>query len=219
MYIFGKVRKLSSIDKDLIKLSELKKKFEILVIDDNPLPAAQTLKNSGFQIHEMRDITEISMVEKYPIVACDIDGIGTVFRKNNGGIYVLSEIRKYYPDKFLILYSTKTQDIDGSLIKADVIFPKDTSIDTWQNHIETALVKNGNPKSRWLRIRKRLSEDGVDAYEIFLLEQAYIESIEGNDPEGMKNRDILGKLSPASKDLIIKFVTTTIIMGFKELLK
>lgn len=217
----GSPLSLNTIDVDPLPIKGLKDKFEILIIDDNPPAMLETLRRSGFRVRDMQDIDTIETVEPYPIVACDIQGIGTKFRpgESNGGLYVLSEIRKYYPDKYLIQYSTKPQPIAASLNKADVIFPKDTSIEAWQNKLEASLKELGNPKKRWIKIRTRLSLEGVDGYKIFQLEQAYIRNILQNSSERMDSPKLLSNLSPEAKKLIMNFATTTLSMGIKELLK
>lgn len=202
-------------------IKELKDAFEILIIDDNPPPMIDTLRRSGFRVRDIKDIETIETTQKYPIIACDIQGIGKSFRPHseNGGFYVLQEIRKYYPDKYLIQYSTKSQDLDAGLTKADVIFPKDTNIEAWQRHLESSLKELGNPKRRWMRIRRQLSDQGEDGYKIYQLEQAYIKGILNQDPQQLKSERLLNTLSPETKKIIINFVASTISMGIKEFLK
>ncbi|WP_296275370.1 response regulator [Pseudomonas sp. UBA7530] len=218
MYLeLGNPLRLQSIDSGNTPILELKAKFQVLVIDDNPPIMVDTLRRSGFVIRDLRDIETIETAEPYPIVACDIGGIGRTFRpnSNSGGFYVLKEIRKHYPDKFLIQYSTQNQYIDGSLTAADVIFPKDTSIDLWQDKLEGALKELGNPRLRWMKLRNRLSAEGVDGYDIFKLEQAYIKGILDGKPDRIATDKAAGALSPEIKSLIVKFAATTIAMGIK----
>ncbi|WP_432777582.1 hypothetical protein O4O02_23390 [Pseudomonas fortuita] len=218
---FGTPTSLNEIDIDPLSIKGLKEKFEILIIDDNPPPMLETLKRSGFRVRDLQNIETIETVEPYPIVACDIQGIGTTLRPGdpNGGLHVLSEIRKYYPDKYLIQYSTKLQPIASSLNKADVIFPKDTPIGVWQDTIEKTLKELGNPKKRWIKVRTRLSTEGLDAFKILQLEQAYIKNIQNNNAEKIDNPKLLTNLSPEAKKLIINFAATTLSMGIKELMK
>lgn len=222
MYLeFGTPKKLDALDRNPMSLQELKNKFQILLIDDRPPAILASLRRSGFQVRDFEDVQNIESVEPFPIVACDIEGIGKAFRPDSrtGGIYVLQEIRKYYPDKYLIQYSTKTQDIDPSLTKADVIFPKDTTIDAWQTTLEKALTELGNPKTRWMKIRSRLSDEGVDGYEIFKLEQAYIRDLTEPNSNHLKAQSSKSVLGPALEKLVINFVVTTATMGIKEMLK
>lgn len=209
-------KKLSDIDRDPYSLAQLKEKYVVLIIDDKQFDVVETLRNNGFRVDHWRDIEDISSVEKYPIVACDVSGIGEKLRpgSRSGGIHVLNEIKKHYPDKYLIQYSTRSQDLDENLTKADLIYPKDTGIDAWQRDVEQSFRELGNPKKRWLRIRKKLSDEGVDAYEIFRIEQAYIKEITG----GEECLESVGKevLSPEIGDLIVRFAASTLAMGIKE---
>lgn len=220
MYIqLGTPIKLDTLDINPLELSKLKDKFEILIIDDNTPAIVESLRRSGFRIRDFKDIETIETVEPYPIIACDIEGIGKNFRpgSKNGGIHVLREIRKHYPDKYLIQYSTKSQDIDESLTQADVIFPKDTTIDGWQDKIEESLRELGNPKKRWLKVRRRLSDEGLDGHDIFMLEQSYIKSLTSKKYE-IGSDSTTNSLSPAIKKIIKNFAATTLVMGIKEML-
>lgn len=225
MFLLGKNKsvkrtfKLEDINKDPFSLPGLKDKYEILIIDDKNPPIIETLRDNGFRVQHLTDIENIEASEKYPIVACDISGIGRRLRpgSHNGGIHVLKEIKKYYPDKYLIQYSAMSQDIDGSLTKADKIYPKDTGIDAWQQDIEDSLRSLGNPKKRWLRIRRRLSEEGVDALDIYNIEQSYIKEILGVEESNLGNRAEESGLSPELKELVVKFASTTLAMGLKGL--
>lgn len=221
MYIeFGAPKKLNTLDVNPMTLTELKRKFQILLIDDRPPAILDLLRKTGFSVRDIQDIEAIEVAEPFPIVACDIEGIGKSFRPESrtGGIFVLKEIRKHYPDKYLIQYSTKSQDIDQSLTKADVIFPKDTTIDGWQTTLEKALLELGNPKSRWLKIRRRLSDEGVDGYEIFKLEQAYIRDLTEKKQRHLERQADLSDLAPGMKTLVMKFIATTAAMGIREMI-
>lgn len=210
MYL-GKRYRLNSIDRPHLQIASLKQKFSILFIDDKEPPSAQTLRALDFQITHFEDIQEIDQVEKYPIIACDIEGIGKRFTHNvsKGGYKILKEIRKNYPDKYLIQYSTKSPDMDQSLTQADSVFPKDTAPDTWQESLEKALQELGNPKTRWIRFRNELSRKGVDAYEIFKIEQAYIESVLKGYSQPIESVGKRENLDPEVRDIIVKFSLTT----------
>lgn len=210
MYIGRKIG-LNSIDRPHIQISNLKERFPILFIDDKEPPSADTLKALGFKITHFGDLHDIEQVEKYPIIACDIDGIGSRFTQNieKGGYKILREIRKNYPDKYLIQYSTKTPDMDQTLTQADSVFPKDTHPEAWQENLEEALKQLGNPKTRWIRLRNDLSQKGIDAYEIFKIEQAYIKSVISGDTKTINSAGNRSELSPEVRDIIIRFAITT----------
>lgn len=212
---------LAMVDDLPCTLTELKRRYEILVIDDKGFEYVETLQANGFRVSQWSDIEEVNSVERFPIVACDISGIGKKLRPGSmsGGIHVMNEVKKHYPDKYLIQYSTKSQDIDGSLTRADKIYPKDTTIDVWQSDIEGSLRELGNPKRRWIRMRGSLSDQGIDALEIYKLEQAYIKEVLGEESEAIKNQVSLLPLTPEIKDVMFRFALTTAVMGFKEALK
>lgn len=212
--------KLSDIDKNALSLEELKNKYEVLVIDDKDFINIGTLAANGFRVKQWRDVEDVTLTVKYPIIACDVNGVGNVLRPGspNGGLHVLHEIKKHYPDKYLIQYSTVRQDFDENLIAADRIYPKDTSINTWQRDIEKALTVLGNPKLRWIRLRRKLSDDGMDAYDIYKLEQAYIKELLTSEDGQIQEEAKLLNLTPEASKLIAQFITTIAVMGFKEII-
>jgi hypothetical protein len=216
----GTPLKLDSINKQRIPHQKLKDAFEILIIDDRTPPNLETLRNCGFRVKHIKDLELMEIVEPFPIIACDINGIGKKFRPDStrGGIHVLTEIRKHYPDKYLIQYSTQDQSLYRSFTKPDLIFPKDTTIEGWQQTIESALQELGNPKTRWMRVRNRISDEGVDAYEIFKIEQAYIKTILNKSESSLTSPGLLKNLNPVVMGIIKNFASTTLAMGITELI-
>ena len=211
-----KTYRLSDVDKNIHSLADLKNKYVVLIIDDEQFDIIDVLRSNGFRVDHWRDIESVDAAAKYPIVACDISGIGKKLSPGSpsGGIHVLRELKKHYPDKYLIQYSTKNPGLDRKLTSADIIYPKDNPVDAWQEDIERSLAQLGNPKSRWLRIRRRLSDEGVDALEIYNLEQAFIKEVLGSE-FGMEKVAKESSLTPELKTMVVTFVTTVVSEAFK----
>ena len=106
---FGKPNKLGDIGQTQLEVAELKRRFDIGVLDDEPFVQANALRAHGFRIVELGgDIKSVEQVASYPIVVCDIKGVGRAFGSKYEGAHVLSEIRKAYPDKYLIAFTGMT---------------------------------------------------------------------------------------------------------------
>ncbi|WP_282296165.1 hypothetical protein [Stenotrophomonas sp. PS02289] len=179
----GKKKSLKDIQGNTPDLAKLKQTSKIAVIDDNPFLKAGALAAHNFQLAELGDIRRIDQVSEYPIVVCDIRGVGLEFGSPLEGAHVLAEIRKLYPDKFLVAYSGTESDMSyNDLLRAvDVSVPKDAHTEVWVSVLEDGLKKIGDPFNRWIRFRTQLSQRGVDASEIYRLEQAFLKSIDKRD--------------------------------------
>ena len=79
--------------------SDLRSKVEILVIDDENLAAEDYLKKNGFCITHKKDIDTIKDVMPYPVILCDIRGVGQSLGSSKEGAFIIKEIKSSYPNK------------------------------------------------------------------------------------------------------------------------
>ena len=179
----GKKKRLSDIQGKTPEMSKLKQTYRIAVIDDNPFAKSGALAAHNFQLAELGDIRRIDQISEYPIVVCDIRGVGAAFDSPLEGAHVLAEIRKLYPDKFLVAYSGTESDMSYNdlLRTVDVSVTKDARTEVWVSVLENGLQQVGDPFKRWIRFRNQLSQRGVDGSEIYRLEQAFLKSLEKRD--------------------------------------
>lgn len=207
-FTFGTPRRLSDLGVTLPDLSVLKRWIEIAVLDDEPFLRSSALRTHGFHVTELGgDIKSVDQVAQYPIVVCDIRGVGKSFGSRFEGAHVISEIRKSYPDKFLIAYTGMIHDIayNDKLSSADVSANKDAPIDQWTQLLERGLKSVGDPKQRWIRFRSTLLEKNVDLFDVFELEQSFIKSIEGRNSGVLLTKAMELGVSHEITDLIAKF--------------
>ena len=111
MYIrIRKAHLLSEIQRSLNPISDFRNYFQIAIIDDKPLSHYSILLNHNFRIKELGDISDIAAISEYPIILCDIRNVGVQFASAYGGAHVIYEIKKRYPDKYIIAYSAGAND-------------------------------------------------------------------------------------------------------------
>ena len=146
-----KIYKLSEIKVLNTSIQKLKKEIKIAVIDDQDFPPTNNLRNLGFNIITFKDISTLEQVKEYPVIICDIKGIGKEFGGKYEGAFVISELRKSYPDKYIISYSTSSYDLDISsfIQKSDVIASKGATIEEWSSILEKAIKDTSNASIRW----------------------------------------------------------------------
>lgn len=218
MYLqIGTPLKLSEIDKTP-ELAKLKREVTLAVVDDEVFRYVRELQAHDYHVTEMgADISSVRQFEAYSVIACDIRGVAPRFGSRQEGAHLIAEIRKAYPDKYLIAYTGSTFDstINQKLSAADSAINKDAPFDFWHTELERALVAVGNPRARWLRFRKSLMSEGLDGWDIFSIEQAFIKAVKS----GRVDRFDPQKLSKGLSDQQVQLISTLANIVLPSLLK
>jgi len=176
---FSKNLQLSDIPKVPVNIATQRHAYRIAIIDNELFTYCDELRRHGFDITELGDIRDFAAVAEYPIVACDIKDVGKHFGTSYEGAHVIGEIRKRYPGKYLIAYSS---GVFGPTYKTywdscDICLRRDGGFDQWVESLDKAIVSTGDPVHHWKRIRAALLNSDISALDIYLLENAYIRSI------------------------------------------
>ncbi|UAY76906.1 hypothetical protein K7G90_001094 [Pasteurella canis] len=219
MNFFKKKRiyKLTEINTLNISIQKLKKEIKIAVIDDQNFSPINNLRSLEFNITPFKDISTLDQVKEYPVIICDIRGVGKDFGGKYEGAFVISELRKTYPDKYIIAYSTESYSLDiASFIqKSDVIASKGATIEEWSSILEKAIKDTSNACIRWKKIRESLLNNDIELSDLLELEQKYILSI-NNSENQMENMELLKNIN---NDLIIDIIKGFISSALVEILK
>lgn len=212
-----KIYKLSEIKVLNTSIQKLKKEIKIAVIDDQDFPPTNNLRNLGFNIIPFKDISTLEQVKEYPVIICDIKGIGKEFGGKYEGAFVISELRKSYPDKYIISYSTSSYDLDISsfIQKSDVIASKGATIEEWSSILEKAIKDTSNASIRWKKTRESLLNNDIELSDLLDLEQKYILSI-NNSKNEMQDTSLLENIH---NNLIIDIVKEFTSSALVEILK
>lgn len=211
----GTPKPLSSLIKSQHDMMHLKRNHQIAVIDDEPFAKLEMLRAHQFNITELGDINTVNQIADYPIVICDIRGVGKSLHSDLDGAHLVSEIRKSYPDKFLVSYSGAQFDItyNEPLRSVDLSISKDASTEEWVRTLDRGLLKVGDPRERWVRFRKTLLESGVEIHKVFELEQEFIYSVEKRDASKFRAREVPSEVS----SLVATFAKYTLVQIIKSL--
>lgn len=152
-------------------------KIKVLVIDDDGFVYLNELRNENFNITVIEDIEDYNAVEVYPIVICDIKGVGHKFNKEKEGAYVVRELKKRYPFKQFAVYSAgadykveSMNDLEG--IKR---IKKDVSMDLWCSYIDELIRLASDPIEIWKSIRDFLLSKDVPIKDVMLLEDNFVD--------------------------------------------
>jgi len=212
-YALGTPESLSSIGQESIDMAEAKLQVEIAVLDDNPFEPKEALLHHKFRITELGpDIRSLDQVSTFPIIVCDVAGVGRAFGSNLEGAHLVKEIRKSYPDKFLIAYTGQTHSVatTNALTTADKRMAKDESIEAWIKNLEVGMDEVVNPRNRWIRMRRALLDRRVEIFDVFKLEQAFIKAVSQRKPDVLANKARELGVNQEVKDLVIKFSATAV---------
>lgn len=214
-----------NIDNFLNKCSgKLRESVKILFVDDEELEFLEKLKSQKFNVSYKSDIENIYDVSEYDIILCDIRGIGKNFDSFEGA-YLIKEIKKQYPEKYIISYTASmyNPDYNKYLNHADNVITKGVSSESWIDHLDSAILKIGDPKYKWQKIREDLLNDNFDIKFVAEVEHYYVKSIKEGSFDSLnelvriidKEENNNHKKSQAVKD-IIESLSKTIFMKILE---
>ena len=99
-------------------IADIRRKIDILLIDDEEFLREDSLRKNGFQITHKYDLEDIKDVAQYSVIMCDIRGVGHALGSDKEGAFLIQEIKKMYPGK-QVTNSTYNPDYNGLLSYAD----------------------------------------------------------------------------------------------------
>ena len=160
-------RKIKSASRD---------RFKIAIIDDEDFVFLEELRKSGFDIRKYDDALDLQMFDSYPIIICDIKGVGKDFKSPMGGAFLIRELKKKL--KAYAAYTGSTYDISiNNYLEGVSIIKKDIEIDDWCIEIDNLIRNISDPKEVWLKIRDILLKEEVDLISLANLEDEYVDII------------------------------------------
>lgn len=128
------------------RLYEQRKNTKILVIDDQSFEIKEFIKNHGYSIDLLPDISSVEMTESYPLILCDIRGVGLMLNPKLQGIHLINEIKKTYPSKIVIAYTAGTDSsMQDKLIQPDGFLLKTADLAEWIELLDSKIKEVMNP--------------------------------------------------------------------------
>ena len=154
----------------------------IALIDDQIFSYYELLGTHNYKITCFKDIEDVHVLESYAIILCDIicdiKRVGKTFQSKFEGAHLISKIRKCYPHKVIIAYTSYPHDptYNKYFAKADSVLKKDIDIDIdeWIEELGRAIKLVANPVFLWTRIRNSLLEFEVPIVQIMKLEDQFV---------------------------------------------
>lgn len=162
---------------------EYRKQVRIAVIDDESFQPENNLRRNNYNIATFPDLNTIEDISGYQIVLCDLSGVGTNQNPELQGAHLISEMKKAYPEKYIIAYTGGSSDREvyaKAMLNADYFLKKDETIDQWIAVLDEAIKNVANPIYVWKKIRPKLLEADVSPYELALLEDTFVKELSKN---------------------------------------
>lgn len=125
--------------------TELKELTRILFIDDQEFDLLESIKQEGWRVNHIKDLDKFdnTLLKDAHIICVDVLGIGEKLNYKDGGLGLVKDIKKEYPNKKIILYSSvASHDIfDEAIDLVDRKVHKDGKLYPFLNAIEELSYK------------------------------------------------------------------------------
>lgn len=208
--ILGSTRELAEL-KTISNTGNIERSsVSILCIDDQGLEYEEIIRNHGFNIRVLKDIEDIKAVTEYPVVICDIKGVGKSFGSKFEGGHIIEEIKNKYPEKVVIAYTG--QQFDATYNKffslADFTLSKDIDSDTWVSTLDETIRKVVSPIEQWKRMRDFLLNKDVSLKTVFQLEQQFIDAVLTKDKSKFAKDSTVKGLEGDVRSVITSFIAS-----------
>lgn len=205
---FGTPKKITELQTPNRALNRVNREdVKMVLIDDEQFPYLGLLKQHKFNIDTLNDVTSLTTLEAYDVILCDINGVGKNFSEKYQGAYLVKEIYKRYPFKIIISYTCLNFDAryNEYLKYADFSIKKDNESEEWVEKLDMAIDMVSNIEKRWIRIRDYLLDNNISLYNVMLLENNLVCSIENGEKKGFPSTKLIKNLSSEIKSILISF--------------
>lgn len=186
--VIGKTYSIADLNTSRKVLSsiDIKSKIPILIIDNDEFQYKEDLRDDKYNITCVKAIEDLSAAAEYPIVICDVKGVGTQYDPEMGGAIVVRELKKKYPFKQYAIYSGSDYKLElMSNLDGVATIKKDAPLDMWRGYCNELIRRASDPKENWKTLRDYLLKNDVALTEVLKLESNFVD-IYNNRPVDMK---------------------------------
>ena len=200
-------------------VQDVRHSVRIAVVDDREFAPLRNLKNNQFEITHLRDVETTELLQAYPVVLVDLQGVGTSMDPHMQGAHLIREVKAHYPEKYVIAYTggAEPQLIALAVETADKYTQKDTSIQDWCEILDEATRDVSEPTRFWRKTRIRLLEEGATPFEVACLEDSFVCALLKNPSAAhsqLQKTAIKLDVAPSVKAIINSLAASTIFSLF-----
>lgn len=194
---------------------DLRKSIDILVIDDEEFSPGDFLVRNNFRLTYKKDIDNVRDVSEYPIIMCDVRGVGKNISETYEGAYLIKEIKTSYPAKRVIAYTASQYDASYNkyLNYSDELLTKGLALEDWVTILDNQIHKSVDPVFQWGNLRSQLLTKGFTTIEIARLESDFVESCKRKDFSLFEKNT--SRLSGDVRGIVVEFLSSTAVKFIK----
>lgn len=194
---------------------DLRKSIDILVIDDEEFSPGDFLVRNNFRLTYKKDIDNVRDVSEYPIIMCDVRGVGKNISETYEGAYLIKEIKTSYPAKRVIAYTASQYDASYNkyLNYSDELLTKGLALEDWVTILDNQIHKSVDPVFQWGNLRSQLLTKGFTTIEIARLESDFVESCKRKDFSLFEKNT--SRLRGDVRGIIVEFLSSTAVKFIK----
>ena len=206
--------KLSESVKDE-KMLDLRRRIDILVIDDENFMPSNFLINNNFRLTYKKDVDNVRDVSEYPIILCDIRGVGKRLSDSYEGAFLIKEIKKNYPTKRVIAYTASQYDATYNQYfeYADEVVQKGLALEDWLKLLDEQIEKIIDPIFQWNNLREKLLSKQVATIEVARLESQFVDSYKKKKFDSFE--ETANKMNSDVKGIILEFLSSAAVKMIK----
>lgn len=146
-------------------IEEVRKKAQILIVDDQDWPYQQLLAADGYHVERWAEVQSLSRLTDgyYTLILLDLHGVGLQEARSSQGVGILEHIKRTNPAQRVIVYSAKKHMVSTTttLSRADAIFDKSDEYTDYKAQIDEFLVSGTSVGYFVAAMNKELGEDAV----------------------------------------------------------
>lgn len=130
-------------------VEEVRKRAQILVIDDQEWPAQGMFERDGYHVTRWAEIKNLSQLTDghFHLILLDVNGVGLLESPDLQGLGVLDHIKRTNPAQTVIVYSAQSHNLTASLYaaRADAVMDKSTSYIDFKSEVDQLLMSRTSP--------------------------------------------------------------------------
>lgn len=130
-------------------LEEVRKRAQILVIDDQEWPLQRQLESDHFHVTRWFEVEDTDSLTNgsFALILLDINGVGLRHSPGRQGIGILDHVKTTNPAQPVIVYSANPQGVKDTmtLAKADAVLDKASEYLEFRKQIDSLLMRRATP--------------------------------------------------------------------------
>lgn len=158
-------------------IRKLREQTKILIIDDEDFQYENTLRSSGFNIKVEKEWHDTKDVASYDIVVSDNNGVAKNLGEQTGGLYMLRQAQKLYPEKVYVIYSASFIDTRNNDTKGLITISKSDKPEDWSDILDESISRLHSFKEIWEKTRSILVELDISEKAIRKIQHRYVRSV------------------------------------------